>query len=222
MGYIYKITNDVNQKIYIGKTESSIEERWKEHCKDAKRSSLQEIRPLYRAIKKYGIEHFHIEEIGEYPNEQLNEMEIYWIAYYQGFGKGYNATKGGDGKSLYDYEAIKDFLLKTPYTYEAVQEFGCSVDVVYKVAKLYNITLLNPAVETIKIKLLCYDKKTNEFIASFASTIDAIRWVYKNGKCSGANLDGAAYHISVASRPNSPRKTAYGYIWKTVEDLDKS
>lgn len=35
MAYIYQITNDINQKIYIGKTEFSIEKRFKEHCKDA-------------------------------------------------------------------------------------------------------------------------------------------------------------------------------------------
>lgn len=35
MGYIYKIVNDINDKIYIGKTEKSIEKRFKEHCRDA-------------------------------------------------------------------------------------------------------------------------------------------------------------------------------------------
>ena len=35
MAYIYKITNNVNGKIYIGKTEHSVEKRFKEHCSDA-------------------------------------------------------------------------------------------------------------------------------------------------------------------------------------------
>ena len=62
MAYIYKIINDVNDKIYIGKTECSIEKRFKEHCKDAFKER-NEKRPLYAAMKKYGIDHFHIEEI---------------------------------------------------------------------------------------------------------------------------------------------------------------
>ena len=55
MAYIYKITNDINDKIYIGKTNFSIEKRFQEHCKDAFRKR-NEKRPLYNAMKKYGIE----------------------------------------------------------------------------------------------------------------------------------------------------------------------
>ena len=62
MAYIYKIVNDINDKVYIGKTENSIEKRFKEHCKDAFRNR-NEKRPLYSAMRKYGIEKFHIELI---------------------------------------------------------------------------------------------------------------------------------------------------------------
>ena len=63
-GYIYKITNTINQKSYIGKTINSIAERWKEHKKDSKRSYCKD-RPLYRAMNKYGIENFTIEQVEE-------------------------------------------------------------------------------------------------------------------------------------------------------------
>lgn len=77
MGYIYKITNDINDKVYVGKTLlSSIEERFQEHIKDSKRRK-KECRPLYSAMNKYGSDKFHIELIGEYPEEELNEMEVY-------------------------------------------------------------------------------------------------------------------------------------------------
>ena len=49
-GYIYKITNLINQKAYIGKTVGSIEERWKEHQKEATRQRAEN-RPLYKALK---------------------------------------------------------------------------------------------------------------------------------------------------------------------------
>lgn len=57
MAFIYKITNDINQKIYIGMTERTIKERFKEHCQEYKRERAEK-RPLYSAMKKYGIEHF--------------------------------------------------------------------------------------------------------------------------------------------------------------------
>lgn len=45
MGFIYKITNDVNGKVYIGKTLNTVESRWKEHCHDKDRRNMEN-RPL--------------------------------------------------------------------------------------------------------------------------------------------------------------------------------
>lgn len=103
MAYIYKITNDINQKVYIGKTEFSVEKRFKEHCKDAFRERCEK-RPLYAAMNKYGIEHFHVETIEETDNPE--EREMYWIEYYDSFENGYNATMGGDGKKYIDYDLV--------------------------------------------------------------------------------------------------------------------
>lgn len=74
MAYIYQIENDINGKIYIGKTEFSIEKRFKEHCADAFKEKSEK-RPLYAAMRKYGIEHFHISLIEETDNS--SEREIY-------------------------------------------------------------------------------------------------------------------------------------------------
>ena len=103
MAYIYKITNDINNKVYIGKTEFSIEKRFREHCADAFKER-NEKRPLYSAMKKYGIAHFHTELLEETDNPE--EREIYWIEQYQSFKSGYNATLGGDGKKYLDYDLI--------------------------------------------------------------------------------------------------------------------
>ena len=58
MSYIYKIINDINDKVYIGQTSYSLETRFKEHL-----YKVNLDRPLYRAMRKYGIDNFHIEEI---------------------------------------------------------------------------------------------------------------------------------------------------------------
>lgn len=113
MNYIYCITNIINNKRYVSKTTQTLEERFKEHCKDSFRDRYEK-RPLYDAINKYGIENFIIEELEQVEDEtKLNEREIYWIQELQTYdSNGYNATKGGDGKILYDYKEIIDLLIQ--------------------------------------------------------------------------------------------------------------
>lgn len=76
MSYIYVITNNINGKQYVGKTNDTIEERFKRHILDSKRRN-NENRPLYNAINKYGIEHFSIEQLEECPYQEVNNKEIY-------------------------------------------------------------------------------------------------------------------------------------------------
>ena len=61
---IYKIVNDVNNKVYIGKTSDTIEARFKSHCYDSTRDQIKN-HPLYKAFNKYGVEHFSIHLIEE-------------------------------------------------------------------------------------------------------------------------------------------------------------
>jgi group I intron endonuclease len=71
---IYKIVNDVNDKIYVGKTTKSLDIRFKEHISDSTRKT-EEKRPLYNAIRKYGAEHFNILLIEECDVSIENERE---------------------------------------------------------------------------------------------------------------------------------------------------
>lgn len=91
MGFIYKITNLINQKVYIGQTSRTIDIRWQQHLELSKTGETH----LYRAMRKYGIENFSIEQVEE--TSLLNEREIFWIDYYKSFEKGYNMTLGGEG-----------------------------------------------------------------------------------------------------------------------------
>ena len=105
MGYIYKISNDINDKVYIGKTTFNIEKRWNEHCNDSTKVRCKN-KPLYQAFNKYGIAHFKIEAIEECDDEKLNERESYWIEYYDSYCYGYNATLGGDGTIRIDRNIV--------------------------------------------------------------------------------------------------------------------
>jgi group I intron endonuclease len=107
MSKIYKITNNINQKIYIGKTDFSIEKRFNEHCKDSVKFSENK-RPLYNAMKKYGVENFSIELIEECEPEMASERENYWIIKTESYINGYNATLGGEGSALIDRGKIQE------------------------------------------------------------------------------------------------------------------
>ena len=93
MGYIYKITNKVNNKSYIGQTINSVNRRWIEHKRDTK--SNKDDFYLHRAMRKYGVDNFSISIVEEVENKLLNERESFWINFFNTFECGYNLTTGG-------------------------------------------------------------------------------------------------------------------------------
>lgn len=97
--YIYKITNTVNGKAYIGFTSKTPSQRWKNHKRNAAAGSVY---ALHAAIRKYHDDSFSIETIycSTDRHTTLKEMEPYFIRLYNtnyrdGFG--YNMTPGGEG-----------------------------------------------------------------------------------------------------------------------------
>ena len=90
-GKIYKITNIQNQKVYIGQTIRPIEDRFRRHLNDAINNILDT--HFARAIRKYGVDNFFIEEIDSATTqEELNQKEQQWIQYYNSVIEGYNET----------------------------------------------------------------------------------------------------------------------------------
>lgn len=104
MGYIYKITNTENGKIYIGQTRKRVETRWTNHVACATNPKHKDYTiPFHNAIRKYGRGAFQVDTIEECDNSLLNDREIYWIAQFQSCDKykGYNLSFGGLGQSKY-------------------------------------------------------------------------------------------------------------------------
>ena len=89
---IYKITNKINGKVYIGQTKQPVYTRWSQHKCRSKTGNSK----INRAIRKYGYENFTIETIDNAENyEELNKKEIMWIKQYDCIKGGYNIEEGG-------------------------------------------------------------------------------------------------------------------------------
>ena len=94
---VYKITNKINGKIYIGQTVQALKERWNKHC------SVKRCLALSSAIKKYGKESFEIKVMVRCNSiEEMNHRETYYIKLFDTVApKGYNLTRGGrNGKHV--------------------------------------------------------------------------------------------------------------------------
>lgn len=210
MAYIYQIINDINNKIYIGKTEFSIDKRFKEHCSDAFKER-NEKRPLYSAMRKYGIEHFHIELIEE--TDFPEEREKYWIEQKQSFKKGYNATLGGDGKKYLDYDLIIASYKEIKSVKDTAISLGISSDSVSNVLRVNNISIITSS-EVIQKKygkvVNMYDLQ-NTFLKTFPSVNAAAKYMVENN-LTGCKMTTIKQHITEVCI--GKRKTAAKFKWK--------
>lgn len=206
MAYIYKIINDINGKIYIGKTEYGIEKRFYEHCRDAFKPRCEK-RPLYDAMNKYGIEHFHVELVEE--TDIPEERERYWIEYYGSFKNGYNATLGGDGRRYADYDLIYGLWQQGLNAKEIHEKLGYDTQTVRCALISFQVS---PKIRQERGRLkqskavLMIDKDTEEILQIFPSIEAAYKYL---GKQSSG-------HIAEACK--GKRKTVYGYKWKYSEN----
>lgn len=207
MAYIYQITNLINGKIYIGKTEFSIEKRWKEHCKDAFTERCEE-RPLYKAIRKYGVNNFNISLLEE--TDCPEERERFWIEEKRSFKYGYNATLGGDGRPYLDYDVLIATYKQTQNLTKTAELCHCDRHHLSNILKSHNVSVLSKqqVFEKQFGKTINQYSLNGEFIQSFPSTHAAASFVRPDSQ----NIAGVGGHIGQVC--SGKRKTAYGYIWK--------
>lgn len=131
---IYKYQNLINNKIYIGKG-IDIAQRRRDHRFDAERKNDNCI--FHKALRKYGEENFSFEIIEKCNQNELNEKEQYWIAYYHSYIKdplckgGYNMTPGGDGgqgelfkKPVCQYDLMGNFIQEYESASEAARQLN--------------------------------------------------------------------------------------------------
>lgn len=135
---IYKITNLINNKCYIGQS-INIEKRWtNEKCSAFNPKDESYNTALSRAFRKYGINNFSFSIIEECSREELNEKEKKYIEYYDSHYNGYNSTDGGEGNlncfvkiNNDDLKIIFDLLMNTTIPQKDIaQRFNVGQDVI--------------------------------------------------------------------------------------------
>lgn len=236
---IYKITNIINNQVYIGQS-INIEMRWQQHIYEG--THQRKNSKLYAAMNKYGIQNFMFEVLEECPLEQsyLDIREQYWIEYYNSYNNGYNMTIGGQGEGswTYDPKIIRLLWDDGCSVAEIKNMLGCCYTTIRKSLKGYrdynsNLSHSRGIIQSIKSRkdnqtltltenqsiffasniIIHQYSLEGEYIQSFPSISAAARAV-------NANSPGCETNIRHAIDHTDNQKSAYGYQWSLIK-VDK-
>lgn len=236
IGVVYKITNLINNKAYIGITTVGVEYRWKQHIHAAyyiKGSDSKS--PFKKAIRKYGPKNFIVEIIDKEYNslENLKQKEIKWIDYYHTCcvdpdGWGYNCTRGGDytderikipvaqcdiiqGKIIKVFASIRD----------AERDLGlriCSISVPNATAGGYCWIYLSDIEEKTDSEIYNYIHDLYPMLVYQLDEHGEIVNIYKDAQQAKKSV-GAASAGNIISCCLGKRRQAMGYQWCYHKDL---
>ena len=205
MGLIYKITNIINKKIYIGYTTGSLFSRINKHKNDDPKYNTL----LGNAIVEYGWDNFVYEIVAEEDDrDKLLELEVYYINFFNSKApNGYNMTIGGTrlyGKDnpFWNHEHSEE---TKRYLSELAKSRNGEKNPFYKKH------------HTKKSKELIGEKNSEPIVAiddngfvvkKFKSQTEAAKWCKKQG------LTNSKYANSDISKRCKDGKKSFGYFWK--------
>lgn len=222
---IYKITNLINKKVYIGQA-LDIFHRWSKHS-SAPTNSL-----IHQAIREYGIENFSFEIIEQCEKDVLAEREKYWINYFNSYVKepgshGYNMNEGGwenytspRANIIEQYDLQGNFIAEYPSTGIASQQTGIALRSIqhccgndsrkaqtaggFQWKRKDDNKVITSIYKRTNFEVLQIDKNTKEIIQKFNSPKEA-------SDITGVN------NVGITNCCNNKQKTSGGFIWKYVE-----
>lgn len=176
MGYIYKITNSINGKVYIGQTVKTLQKRFIQHKNNCTKSYFSQL-AIYKAFNKYGIDNFVFEKIEEIPNKLLDEREKYWIEEYDSYFNGYNSTLGGRLVQLYDWDV--DEIIELYHQYKSARKvaifIGCDHSTIDNILNANGVKRYTMAQQLSRPVILKKDKEN-----WFETTTAAAKWLIEN------------------------------------------
>lgn len=213
MPYIYKIENSINNKLYIGKTIYTVERRWYQHKLNSKNDNYCRM-PIYSAMNKYGLENFFVSCVEEVDDVSiLSERERFWIKYYDTYNNGYNATLGGDGALLYDYDTIWE-LWEAGYTIKQISKhIGCNDFVVRTVLDIHGVSTQERIDRSYKDQIashIPFQRYVNKIDITTGAIIKTYSSVSEAAKTVGCD---SSYLCKVCKRSG----VTQGYKWEYVD-----
>lgn len=205
MGHIYKITNTLNNKVYIGQTIKPIEKRFQQHKNNYTKEYFSHL-ILYKAFKKYGIENFNFEEIEEIANNELDEREKYWIEFYDSYYNGYNSTLGGRLVELYkwDIEEIIELYHQLKSARKVALQVGCDHSTIDHLLNAYGVKRYSLLEQRSRNIFLFKDGKEWKF----NNSTEAAQWLIDNNLVKSKNLKCVRQYLTNGQLKN---KKYYGF-----------
>lgn len=225
---IYKVTNKVNGKIYIGQTIRTLEQRKWQHLDCAKNGVKTH---FYNAIRKYGEENFVFEIIDEASSlKELNELERYYIAKFKCIENGYNMVDGGNNNVMFlddvkqkhlesmrsdetrakISKTMKEYRKEHPWADEQKRKFAKSK---YGNKNFAGHTLTEKHKEALnksRYKRVYCINEQGEKICEFNSVKLAAKWWFENGFSDRKNY----YDLcNVIKKSNKENKFIRGLKW---------
>lgn len=213
LGSIYIIENDVNDKVYIGQTTKSIENRFSEHLKAALNRTKTD--KFHCDILRIGKEHFRIRELERCSVDQLDSREKYYIKLYNAWENGYNSNTGGGGTSslMHSEDKVKAFIqaCNTCNNYlEVAIKTGMNQKTVERLARKIGIYSKDKTCNTVDYKMgivILYDR-TFKPQRAFRTLGEALRFVGVK-HIDKRQLNSAFYMCSLYK----------GYRWQLLDTL---
>lgn len=213
MASIYKITNLINNKIYIGQTIRPINVRWNEHKHESfKKDGHGYNYHLHNAIRKYGIQNFKIEQIYRCEDDNRFDAESYFIQKYNSTNPqiGYNFIVEGSGKTQYITNDILNLWEQGFLINQIAEKIGCHKSTISNRLKNNGIT----------------QEEINQRFAKYVSLRDGkpvlqydLQGNFINEWPSASSCETNGYEQSAISNVcNQKQKSAYNYLWKYKED----
>lgn len=222
---VYKIVNDVNDKVYIGITSIGIKERWYEHVSSS-RNLAKSGNQLYKDMKTYGVDHFHIILLESGISfEDRDEVERYYIAQYNSYApNGYNLTLGGFDNLGVQWDAsrgekISKALKGKPKSESHRQALSKSRTGRFQKEDnpfyhKHHTAKTKQFLSKINSKPVNMYSKQGEFIQEFVSLKSASEFLVNNGYATSAVSTCLGRLSEVCNMYDDFNHTAYGFCWR--------
>jgi hypothetical protein len=217
MGLIYKITNTVNGKCYVGQTIKSADRRWAEH----KRFYLgnhptQKSKRLYVAMREFGVENFTFEVLQDNikTQQELDAAEIAWINQCDGYISGYNARLGGRHTNYaLPNDRIINSYIRTRSFGKTAKEFGIDRDTVERIVNAGGVAHFSFRQAAGKRVIV----KKGSLIKEFDSIRDCSEWFMATGLTKTKKIESVRTSVRTALKSGG---LYYGYEIKKVGEQD--